>query len=114
MLSKTDIQKLEAQLVKDKEKIWKEIQELEHPTNFGEEPGSDLGEKESDEDEELENTSSSADALRNRLADIEDAINKIKTGEYGICEECGRAIEAEVLHAAPESGLCLEDKKASQ
>ncbi len=113
MLSKTDIQKLEAQLTKDKERLLKEIQELESPTDFGNDIG-DPDDEEADTDEEFENTSSSADALRNRLADIEDALNKIKTGEYGICEECGREIEAEVLQAAPESGLCLEDKKAAQ
>ena len=111
MLSKTDIQKLEAQLTQDKEKLWKEIQEMEHPTDFGD--AIDHGDEESDEDEELENTSSVAGTLREKLADIEDAINKIKTGEYGICEECGREIELEVLQAAPESGLCLEDKKAA-
>lgn len=111
MLSKTDIQKLEAQLAKDKEKLWKEIQQLESPTDFGDDI--DHGDEEADEDEELENTSSAADELRERLADIEDAINKIRTGEYGICEECGREIELEVLQAAPESGLCLEDKKAA-
>ena len=112
MLSKTDIQNLQAQLVKDKEKLWKEIKELETPTDFGSDIG-DPDDEEADTDEEFENTSSAADALRERLADIDDAINKIKTGEYGICEECGRGIELEVLQVAPETGLCMEDKKAA-
>ena len=112
MLSKIEIQKLETQLVKDKEKLWKEIQDLEKPTDFGNDIG-DPDDEEADTDEEFENTSSTAGTLRERLADIEDAINKIKTGEYGICEEGGRGIELEVLQVAPESGLCMEDKQAS-
>lgn len=110
MLSKTDIKKFEARLLEDKKRVWDEIQKLESPTDFGDDI--DHGDEEGDEDEELENTSSVAETLRNRLADIEDAINKIKTGEYGVCEECGREIELEVLETAPESGLCLADKKA--
>ena len=98
--------------MKDKERLLKEIKQLESPTDFGD--AIDHGDEESDEDEELENTSSAANGLRARLADIDDAINKMKTGEYGICEECGREIEFEVLQAAPESGLCMDDKKAAQ
>lgn len=98
---------------KDKERLWKEIQDLESPTDFGDDISGDTNDEEVDEDEELENTSSSADVLRDRLADVEDALNKMKTGEYGICENCGREIEIEVLRAAPESGLCREDKQNS-
>ena len=85
---------------------------MEHPTDFGNDIG-DPDDEEADTEEEAENTGSEAETLRSRLADVEDAINKMKTGEYGICEECGREIELEVLEAAPESGLCLADKKAS-
>lgn len=108
MLSKDEIKKLEGQLLKDKERLWKEVQQLEHPTDFGDDI--DHGDEEADEDEELENTGSQAEVLRDRLANVEDSLNKIKTGEYGICEECGREIEPEVLNAAPESSLCKEDK----
>ena len=114
MLSKDILKELEAELRKDKEKLWKEIQDLEKPTDFGDDISGDINDEEVDEDEELENTSSSADVLRDRLANVEDALNKIKTGEYGICEDCGREIEIEVLRAAPESGLCMECKKSGQ
>lgn len=108
MLLKNELEKLEKHLLSDKERLWKEIQKLESPTDFGD--AVDHGDEESDEDEELENTSSAAGGLRERLADIEDALNKMKTGEYGICENCGRGIEIEVLEAAPESGLCKNCK----
>ena len=111
MISKTDIEKFKAQLENDKEKVWKEIKDLEKPTDVGDD--TDHGEEEADEDEELENRGSGAEKLRGRLADIEDSLNKIKTGEYGICDECKRPVELEVLEAAPESNLCREDKKST-
>ncbi len=112
MKNKIDTEKYEAALRKAKDKVWEEIQELETPTDFGDDIG-DPDDEEADEDEELENTGGAAATLRGRLEDIEHAINKIAIGEYGVCENCGKPIEAEVLKVVPESRLCKEDKKAA-
>src|SRR3989344_3285900 len=109
MLSETDIKKFEAQLLKDEARLEEEIVRLEAPTDFGDE--TDHGEEESDEDEELENKSGAATALKNRLADLQTALAKIPAKKYGICDNCGKAIDKEVLKVAPESRLCQSCKK---
>lgn len=38
---------------------------------------------------------------------IEDALERLKEGRYGICELCHKAIPAERLTAIPESRYCL-------
>jgi len=39
---------------------------------------------------------------------IKDAIVKVKTGEYGICESCGCRIPAKRLQAIPWARMCVE------
>lgn|SRR3989344_313151 len=109
MLTLAEIKKFEAQLMKDESRLEEEIIRLETPTDFGSE--TDHGEEEEDEDEEFENKSGAADALKNRLVEVQLAIAKIAGGKYGICETCNKQIEVEVLKAAPESRFCKKDKK---
>jgi RNA polymerase-binding transcription factor DksA len=45
-------------------------------------------------------------AARQRLADTEDALGKVATGNFGHCEECGAFIAEVLLAAAPESRYC--------
>ena len=54
---------------------------------------------------------------RTRAA-VEDALRRIRTGGYGLCEECGRRIHPKRLDAIPWAALCLrcqelEDRKAA-
>ena len=43
---------------------------------------------------------------RQRLADTEEALGKMATGDFGRCEECGAFIAEGLLAAAPESRYC--------
>ena len=43
-----------------------------------------------------------------RKHQVEEALARQRDGTYGICEECGRAIDPERLRARPESTLCIE------
>jgi len=45
--------------------------------------------------------------MRKVLSDIEDALKKIDDGTYGICDECGKYIEAGRLEILPHTPLCL-------
>jgi len=43
---------------------------------------------------------------RTELADIENALKRIKNNEYGICNKCGTEIELERLKAIPYTRTC--------
>jgi DnaK suppressor protein len=48
-----------------------------------------------------------ADA-RQRLTELDEALARVKTGEYGVCATCGRPIAAERLSARPTATTCIE------
>lgn len=48
-----------------------------------------------------------AATLREHLAEVEHALEKIETGTYGVCESCGEQIAEARLEAIPSGRLCL-------
>jgi len=56
--------------------------------------------------------------LRNReslyLKKIEEALDRIDQGEFGLCESCGEEIEAKRLEARPTTTMCVSCKEASE
>jgi RNA polymerase-binding transcription factor len=44
---------------------------------------------------------------RQRLADVDAALARAATGDYGRCAECGREIAAERLAARPQARTCI-------
>lgn len=54
--------------------------------------------------------------LRDKLRDVEHALERLDEGAYGVCERCGKPIAAERLEVLPSATLCinckaLEDKQ---
>jgi len=47
-------------------------------------------------------------ALELRLKEIKEALDKIKKGQYGLCQKCHTAITLARLEALPEARLCLD------
>jgi DnaK suppressor protein len=45
------------------------------------------------------------------LSAVRAALQRIETGEYGICVDCGRPIEEKRLEAVPWTPYCLEDQE---
>jgi RNA polymerase-binding transcription factor DksA len=45
-------------------------------------------------------------AARRKLADTEEALGRLATGDFGHCEQCGSLIPAGLLLAIPESRYC--------
>jgi RNA polymerase-binding transcription factor DksA len=45
-------------------------------------------------------------AHRQVLAEIEAALTRVASGRFGWCEQCGTAIDAELLASAPERRYC--------
>jgi len=46
--------------------------------------------------------------LELRLKDIENALVKVKKGNYGRCENCRKKIESKRLEVVPEARLCMK------
>ncbi len=57
--------------------------------------------------ESYENLLPIEQTLESRLEKIEEALEKIKKGQYGKCENCKKEIEPKRLGAVPEAKLCL-------
>lgn len=62
---------------------------------------------------ELEKGQSMVRRLKEQLAEVEHALEKLDDGTYGICDNCGKSIPPERLEAIPQTSLCL-DCKAKQ
>ena len=88
------------------------IKKLQRVPDFG----SDIDslEEEADETEEFGNRMAVASEYRGQLANVDSALEKIKEKKYGICDNCGKEIEKEVLELVPESSLCKSCKKKSR
>ena len=61
--------------------------------------------------EEYENLLSVEYTLELRLKDINNALDKIKSNTYGICEKCKKEIELKRLKIVPEAKTCLKCSK---
>ena len=77
-------------------------------TDFGDDV--DSLEQESDETEEMATNLSLSASFSERLSGVEEALEKIKNGAYGICESCGNEISTDLLEVDPESKLCKDCK----
>lgn len=51
--------------------------------------------------EEFETELAQEHSLENRLAEVNHALERVETGGYGICKECGEPIPEERLRANP-------------
>jgi len=50
-------------------------------------------------------------SLRDTLRDVEQALERMDAGSYGLCERCGQPIGDERLEALPAARLCLACKR---
>ena len=50
------------------------------------------------------------DRERRLIGKIREGLERIKSGTYGICEECGELISHERLKARPVTTLCIDCK----
>jgi RNA polymerase-binding transcription factor DksA len=57
---------------------------------------------------EREKDFSLLEQLESEISDLDAALRKIDEGTYGLCEVCGKGIEAERLEAMPGTRTCRE------
>ena len=68
-------------------------------------------EEAADEVQEYDNKLSVEYSLELKLKDVNNALEKISAGTYGVCEGCGKEITEERLLACPEAKTCLNCHK---
>ncbi|HRH25333.1 MAG TPA: TraR/DksA C4-type zinc finger protein [Parcubacteria group bacterium] len=114
MISNTDQYK--TKLEEEKKKIEGELatvaeKDPNHPTNWdpalGERENASADENEAaDAIEDFEENMAITNSLEGRLKDVVAALEKIESGEYGVCKVCGNDIEADRLEANPAAPTC--------
>ncbi len=60
------------------------------------------------------NTLRMKDRERKLISKVQDAIQRLDEGEFGVCEECGEEIGEERLRARPVTTLCIECKEEQE
>ncbi|MFA6458854.1 MAG: TraR/DksA C4-type zinc finger protein [Candidatus Paceibacterota bacterium] len=61
-----------------------------------------------DKMEELEENSEVASQLESQLSEVKEALTKIESGNFGLCEICGEEIEMERLEANPSAKVSIK------
>jgi DnaK suppressor protein len=51
-------------------------------------------------------------SLRDTLHEVQDALQRMDAGAYGVCQRCGKPIAEERLEALPATRLCISCKRA--
>ncbi len=97
------LKKLEEEIVeiaeKESDSTWEAIQT---ETNIDTADRQDVA----DAVENYESNSSITSTLEREIFDVRDALAKIETGTYGVCEVCQKEIETERLDAEPQARTC--------
>ena len=52
--------------------------------------------------------------METRIAQLEEALERLDAGTYGTCESCGQAIDPERLEALPQTRLCIDCARKRQ
>ena len=118
-MNKKLIEELKVALETEKKSLQKELESFasEDPklknnwdTKY---PNREDGDKddEADEVQEYENKLSLEYNMELKLKDVNNALEKIGSGKYGLCEKCGNPIDEERLKAVPEAKFCMKHNK---
>lgn len=107
-LSKDLVEKCRRKLIEAKSDILNRVRESRNDLYSGEDSkGGDEGDQTSRALQESEFLSMH-ERLRKQLMEIEQALGRIETGTFGICEETEEPIEADRLLAIPWTRLSIE------
>jgi len=102
-------------LAEEKRRLWNEVRmdlfetigeglhtQYDIPQDIGEQGIIDL----------LEDTGMAvADIRRQELTRMEEALRKLDAGSYGLCEDCGEAIDEDRLQVSPYAPSCIACQK---
>lgn len=105
-------------LLQRKADLEEELAKISHQDDGNAEANyTDIGD---DEDENAQEVTQYADnqslvaQLSKSLEDVEKALDKIDSGDYGVCKYCKKDINPERLKVRPASGSCIDCKATLQ
>jgi len=109
------IKKMEKQLLAEKKRIEEDLADYvvkqgKNSKTIFPEYGDHNGENAS-EVMSYNNTVAIKNTLDKALRDVEDALQRIKNGSYGVCKYCKQEINQARLEARPTSSACIKCKK---
>lgn len=106
-LDKKTITKFKKILLKEREQIVGEVKQIvESSKEMGQDGIQDIG----DEAANIYNKQvllSLNENERTRLQEVDDSLDRIENGTYGICEECGESIGLKRLEVRPVAKYCV-------
>ncbi len=109
------IQEQKDELIKEKEELKKGIEKIAKKEPEGEEnyepKHPEYGrapEENADEEERFLAEADVENSIENHLREIDNALDKIEKGTYGICSKCGQEIDEKRLKAYPSAAICAK------
>jgi len=115
-----DMEALKKTLTAERERLGKEIDELDADLSESLEDSSE----ESPYDQHLAETAGVTldreidltleENAKTVIAQIDRALQKLEAGSYGACDKCGKPISEERLKVAPFAALCIECKRLEE
>lgn len=117
-MNETDLNKFKELLLIEREKLESELSTVgrrnpDNPEDWEAVPSdaqtdsADLNDF-ADNIEDFETNTAILKQLETQLKDVNDALEKIENGSYGICEISGKEIEIDRLEANPAARTCKE------
>ncbi len=115
-MRKSELEKLKSMLQQEKEHLDKELDHFESLllSKTMKEAGGDLSsctthkaDQASDIDEN-QKLFIIMERVQNRLKEVDEALDKVENGEFGVCRSCGEKIQIKRLLAKPQAEYCIE------
>jgi len=109
-----NLDKIRSRLESERKRLQTELEQSQvsaQPTEVRRE-GSPFGKREEEATEsfELEKRLALERQIKEKLNEVEHALDKFNKGTYGLCDICGQPIDPARLEALPEANLCLSCK----
>lgn len=117
-MDQATLDKIKEKLLDDKKKLEADLKQFttknkhnpdDYDANFP-----NLGDKEDENANEVAQYSDNLTlerTLEKQLRDVNNALQRVDDGKYGVCKYCNKEISAERLEARPTSSACVECKK---
>lgn len=116
-VSKETIETIKKDLLARKEKLEQELKEISEGGSNGQVKFPDYGDKVDESAQEIDEYSTNLateKVLEKTLRDINNALDRIAKGTYGICKYCGEPINEKRLLARPVASACVKCKTKLQ